>query len=40
MVVEDHVAGKEFDGSIGMGGCVVEQVNAGMGGGFSGAGLL
>jgi len=40
VVVEDHVTGKEFDDSFGMGGCIVEQVNAGMGGGFSGAGLL
>jgi len=40
VIVEDHVAGNEFDDAIGMGGCIVEQVNAGMGGGFSGAGLL
>jgi len=40
VIVEDHVAGKEFYDSIGMGGCIVKQVNAGMGGGFSGAGLL
>ena len=40
MIVEDHVAGNELDDSIGMGGCIVEQVNAGMGGGVSGAGLL
>jgi len=40
VIVEDHVTGKEFDDSFRMGGCIVEQVNAGMGGGFSGAGLL
>jgi len=40
VMAEDHVTRKEFDDSFGMGGCIVEQVNAGMGGGFSGAGLL
>ena len=40
VIVEDRVTGKEFDDALGMGGCIVEQVNAGMGGGFSGAGLL
>jgi len=40
VVVEDHVTCKEFDDAFGMSGCIVEQVNAGMGGGFSGAGLL
>jgi len=40
VVVEDHVSGKEFDDSFEMGGCIAEQVNAGMGGGFSGTGLL
>jgi len=40
VVVEHHVTCKEFDDAFEMGGCIVEQVNAGMGGGFSGAGLL
>jgi len=40
VVVENHVTGEEFDDSFRMGGCIVEQVNAGMGSGFSGAGLL
>ena len=40
VIVEDHVTRKEFDDAVGMSGCIVEQVNAGMGGGFSGAGLL
>jgi len=40
VVVEDYVTCTEFDDALGMSGCIVEQVNAGMGGGFSGAGLL
>ena len=40
MIVEDHVACKVFDDAFGMGGRIVEQVYAGMGGGFSSTGLL
>jgi len=40
VIVEDHVTRKEFYDAFGMNGCTVEQVNAGMGSGFSGAGLL
>jgi len=40
VIVEDHVTCKGFDDAFGMSGCIVEQVNVGMGGGFSGAGLL
>jgi len=40
VIVEDHVACKAFDDVIGMGGHIVEQVNAGIGSGFSATGLL
>jgi len=40
VVVEDHVTCKEFDDAFGMSGYIVEQVKAGIGGGFSGTGVL
>ena len=40
MVVEAHVAGKIFDDGIRMGGSIVKEVDAGLGRGSSGAGLL
>jgi len=40
VIEEDHVTRKEFFDAFGVSGCIVEQVNVGMGGGFSGASLL
>jgi len=40
VILEDHVACKAFDDAFGMGGRIVEQVNAWIGGGFRGANLL
>ena len=40
VVVENHVAGKVFDDGIRVGGGIVQEVNASIGSGGSGAGLL
>ena len=40
VVVEAHVAGKVFDDCIRVGGGIVEEVNAGVGGGDGGGSLL
>ena len=38
--VEDHVAGRVFDGGRGVSGCIVEEINTGISRGFGGMGLL